>query len=37
MADTHNEDDLLDYDEDQEVVTSKVTSDKKDVKGTYWR
>merc|ERR1739847_28602 len=37
MADTHNDDDLLDYDEDQEVVTSTKNTDKekKDVKGTY--
>lgn len=35
MTDTHNDDDLLDYDEDTEVVTSKDKSDKKDVKGTY--
>lgn len=38
MADTHNDDDLLDYDEDVEnvVQSDKTKADKKDVKGTYW-
>merc|ERR1711893_530744 len=35
MTDTHNEDDLLDYDEETEVVASKKDAEKKDVKGTY--
>lgn len=37
MADTHNDDDLLDYDDDVDnvVAPNKDKPDKKDVKGTY--